>query len=92
MAAKYDDPEVDSSEDSQLRIVIELAVYSDYQWVWQLILIYVTIIIAVKHLDSTAIQVGDSAVIWLGIQQPETSLELPIFLNHWMASRVAPTS
>ena len=33
MAAKYDDPEVDSSEDSQLRIVIELAVYSDYQFI-----------------------------------------------------------
>ena len=48
------------------------------------------IIVAVKHEDSTAIQMDNSLEIQMVIQQTKTSVESPIFLNRWIASRVAP--
>ncbi|KAF8237029.1 hypothetical protein L208DRAFT_1249126, partial [Tricholoma matsutake] len=47
-------------------------------------------IVAVKYLDSTAIQEGNSAEIQMWIQQTKTTLELSIFLNCWIDSGVNP--
>ena len=50
----------------------------------------VDLLVAVKHEDLMAIQMDDSPEIQMAIQQTKTSVESPIFLNRWIASRVAP--
>jgi hypothetical protein len=45
-------------------------------------------IVAVKHIDSSLFQGNNSAEIPMAIRQTKTSLELPIFLNCWITSRV----
>ena len=54
------------------------------------ILAVIVTIVAVKHEDLTAIQMDDLPEIQMAIQQTKTSVESPIFLNCWIASRVAP--
>jgi hypothetical protein len=48
-------------------------------------------LVEVKHVDSTTIQVGDSAAIQVAIQYLNRRLESSIFLNRWIASRGAST-